>query len=105
MWLVSTGFRTDGTERPRPAYRVHVRHKREVCARVVLGREEETVALSCADVDHLGVGRLDVDAVDLDDAHGVVLEPQVLAGEGADVDGAEEIGPARRRARAGSGCR
>ncbi|TKW49549.1 hypothetical protein CTA1_5576 [Colletotrichum tanaceti] len=61
---------------------------------VVPGGQEEAVTLGRGDVQGVGGGLVGPDAVDLDDAQRVALEPDVVGGEGADVDHADEVGRA-----------
>lgn len=76
---------------PPSPYLVHAGHKGKIGTCVVLGRQEKTDALSGGYVNHVGFRFLGIHAVDLDDAHLVALEPQVLTGKGTNVDDADVI--------------
>lgn len=63
-----------------------------VLLRGVLHRHQDGVALGGGDVEDVCFCLVGVDAVDFDDAHGVVFYVDVLGDEGADVDETEEVG-------------
>lgn len=72
-------------------YSVHAGDNGEVLGRGFLGSQEEADSLSSRDVDHIGLSFLRVDAIDLNNAHSVVLEPEILASKGSHVNNAEQI--------------
>ena len=75
--------------------RVEVRMNCIVRGRVVLGGDEDGIALSDTDVDLVDGVRFRLDAVSLDDAHLVVIDPEVEARERARVDDPETVRLAR----------
>lgn len=75
----------------RVSYCVHAGNKRIVRGCVIFGRDEEAASLCGPEVDHFGFCLVGKDAVDLDDGDIVSLEPDILASEGTNVDGIEEI--------------
>lgn len=73
-------------------YSVHAGDNGEVLGRGLLGSQEEADSLSSRDVDHVGLSFLRVDAINFNNAHSVVLEPEILASKGSHINNAEQVG-------------
>lgn len=74
---------------------VHAADHREVRGAVVFRSDQEAIALSSGEIDHVRLSRLSVYSVNFDDLHGMPLDPEVLASESTNVGQAEEVGLAR----------
>lgn len=66
-----------------------------VCACVVLHGNQEAISLRRCEVDHLRVSRLGINAISLNNAHGMVFKPKILRREGSHVDYTEHVGLSR----------
>lgn len=80
--------RGDALRRP---YRVHASKKCVVLRCVILGLDKYAIPLSGRQIDHIRVCRFGVDPVDLNDLHGVALDPKVLTGKSSYVNDTEHI--------------
>lgn len=74
---------------------IHGPDNGEVAIGVVTGGQEDAGSLGRGQVDHAGLGWLSVDAVDLDDAERVALDPEILRRKRRHVDDADEVRLAR----------
>lgn len=72
-------------------YRVHTADHWVVCGRLILHRDQHTVTLSAGEVNHARLVGLRPDAVDLNNAHVVAFNPEVLTCECTDVDYTQEV--------------
>jgi hypothetical protein len=72
-------------------YSIHAGSNGEVLGGILLRGKEETDSLGSRDIDHLGLGLFSIDTINLDNAHGVILKPEVLSSKGTHVDHAEEV--------------
>lgn len=75
----------------RVSHLIHSANNREVGTGVILGGHEHGVSLGDSDVDEIGLGGLGVGAVNLDDGHSMAFEPDVVGGEGTNVNQTEEV--------------
>ena len=75
--------------------RVEVRMNCIVRGRVVLGGDEDGIELSDTDVDLVDGVRFRLDAVSLDDAHLVAVNPEEECSKGTSVDHAKTVGLSR----------
>jgi hypothetical protein len=81
----------DEVARIRATYGIHARNKGIVRSRVIPCRDKEAASLSCAEIYHLCLCLVGIDAVDLDYSHVMTFKPDVLAGNSAHVDHMEQI--------------
>lgn len=70
---------------------IHASNNRKVGGSIVLCGNQDAVALSSGQIDHVGFSGLGVNAVDFHDLHRMAFEPEILPGESSHVDDAEHI--------------
>lgn len=76
-------------------YSIHTRNKRVVRARVILHGHEDSVSLGSRDVDHVCLGGLSPNAVNLDNLHCVTFKPHILRCKSSNINKVQEIGLSR----------
>lgn len=75
-----------------PIHFVHAGHICKIGGGIILRCYQDTVSLSCCEVDHVCFCRFRVDAVDFNNAHRMAFHPKILAGKCANIDDAEHVG-------------
>ena len=74
-----------------PTHLIHASDESEIGGCVIFGCNKNSVPLGHANVNHVGISWLRVDAIDLDDLHRVVFKPKVLRCECSHVDDVEHV--------------
>lgn len=70
---------------------VHAPNHRVILTRIILHGDQDAVALSAGNVDHICIRRLSPDPVDFDNPHSVALDPEVLTGKSTHIGEVNQI--------------